>query len=212
MLAAMKSKRIEKEQLSSNVATITLENFDPDDFETHEDLFMNMISHALGISKKCPLRYVVRSAVVPVVFVDDFEERIFQMPITGPEFDSENRTVYRKLKAFLVSTTGYAWIEQFDKTKNGWQDFKAWVDHYNGTGELSKRTALAKSKLESLHYKNERSMLFERYTDLLTKCLSTLYKDIDKKLSDIQKVNALLKGIKTQDTELSTPKAVISQH
>ena len=94
---------------------------------------------------------------------------------------------------------------------NGRQAFKAWADHYNGTGELSKRTALEKSKLESLHYKNERSMSFERYKELLTKCFSTLDKDIDKKLLDIQKVNALLKGIKTQDMELLASKAVISQ-
>ena len=54
-------------------------------------------------------------------------------------------------------------------------------------------------------------MLFESYTEIFTKCLSNLDKDIDEKLSDIQKVNALLKGIKTQDMELSALKAVISQ-
>ena len=94
MLAAMQSKRIEKDQPSSNVATITLAKFGPDNFETHEDSVVNILLQALGISKKCPLHYVVRSAVVPVVFVDDFEERIFQMPITGPDFYSENHTVY----------------------------------------------------------------------------------------------------------------------
>ena len=151
MLAAMQSKRIEKYQPSSDVATITLAKFDPENFETHEDSFMNMLSQALGILKKCPLQCVVCSTLMPVVFVDDFEERIFQMPITGPDFDLDNRTVYRKLKAFLVITAGYAWIERYDKTENGRQAFKAWVDHYNGTGELSKRTALEKSKLESLH-------------------------------------------------------------
>ena len=77
MLASKQSKRIKKDQPSSDVATITLENFDPDDFVTHEKSFMNMLSQALGILKKCPLRYVVSSTVMPVVFVDDFEERIF---------------------------------------------------------------------------------------------------------------------------------------
>ena len=148
---------------------------------------------------------------MPVVFFDDFEERIFQIPITRPDFDSDNRTVYRKLKAFLVSTAGYAWIESYDKTENGRQAFKARSDNYNGTSELSKRTALVKSKLESLHYKNKRSMSFERSTELLTKCFSTFDKDIDENLSDIQKVNALLKGIKTQDMELSASKFVISR-
>ena len=54
-------------------------------------------------------------------------------------------------------------------------------------------------------------MSFERYTELLTKCFSNLDKDIDKILSDIQMVNALLKGIKTQDMELSSSKAVFIQ-
>ena len=161
-----------------------------------------MISQALGISKKCPLRYVIRPAVPSSAFVDDFEERIFQMPINGPDFDLDNHTVYRKLKDFLISPAEYVWIEQFDKTEKGREALKSWVGHYNGTGELSKRTALAKSKLESLHYKNERSMSFEHYTELLTKCFSTLDKDIEENLLEIQKVHALLKGIKTRYMEL----------
>ena len=107
MLASMQSKGIEEDQPSSDVATITLTKFDPDDFETHEESFMNMLTQSLGTSKKCPLRYVVCSTVMPVVFVNDFEQRIFQMPITGPDFDLDNRTVYRKIKYFLVSTAGY---------------------------------------------------------------------------------------------------------
>ena len=54
-------------------------------------------------------------------------------------------------------------------------------------------------------------MSFERYTDLLTKFFSNLDKDTDENLSNIQKVNALLKGIKNQDMELSASKALISQ-
>ena len=42
-------------------------------------------------------------------------------------------------------------------------------------------------------------MSFERYTELLNKSFSTLDKDIDKKLSYIQKLNPPMKGIKTQD-------------
>ena len=45
-------------------------------------------------------------------------------------------------------------------------------------------------------------MSFEHYTEILTKCFLTLDKDIDEKLSETQKVSALLKGIKTQDMEL----------
>ena len=44
MLSAMQLKRIEKDQLSSDVDSTTLDQFDPDNFETHEDSFMNMVS------------------------------------------------------------------------------------------------------------------------------------------------------------------------
>jgi hypothetical protein len=42
--------------------------------------------------------------------------------------------------------------------------FMAWTAHYSGEGELSKRTAIAKAKLNQLHYKNERSMSFKKCT------------------------------------------------
>jgi hypothetical protein len=51
--------------------------------------------------------------------------------------------------------------------------------HYNGEGELSKRMAPAKSKLETLHYKNKRSMSFEQCTKIMTKWFNTLHKDIN---------------------------------
>ena len=87
----------------------------------------------------------------------------------------------------------------------------AWTAHYNGEGELSKRTALAKAKLDQLHYKNERSMSFEKCTEVMTKCFNTLHKDPDQRYSDRQKVEKLLKSIKCQEGELLAAKVVIDQ-
>jgi hypothetical protein len=68
-------------------------------------------------------------------------------------------------KAFLIdSPGGWAWIEPHDMAENGRNAYLAWIAHYNGEGELSKRTAPAEAKLETLHYKSERSMSFERCT------------------------------------------------
>jgi hypothetical protein len=55
-------------------------------------------------------------------------------------------------------------------------------------------------------------MSFEKYTELLTRCFTTLDKDPDERVSARQKVERLLKGIKTPDTELLACKAVISQN
>jgi hypothetical protein len=58
--------------------------------------------------------------------------------------------------------------------ENGRNAYLAWIAHYNGDeqGEQlsNKKMALAKAKLENLHYKNEWSMSFgERCTEIMTK-------------------------------------------
>ena len=42
---------------------------------------------------------------------------------------------------------------------------------------MSKRTALAKACVNSLHYKNEHSLSFEKYMEFLTKAFTMLEKD-----------------------------------
>ena len=71
---------------------------------------------------------------------------------------------------------------------------------------------LAKAHIDSLHYKNERSMSFEKYTEFLTKAFTTLEKDEDERLSNHQKVEQLIKGINTGDAELQASKVVIMQN
>ena len=57
-----------------------------------------------------------------------------------------------------------------------------------------RRHLLARANLENLHYKSERSMSFERCTDITTKCFNTLHKDPDQRYSDRRKVENLLKA------------------
>jgi hypothetical protein len=116
------------------------------------------------------------------------------------------------IKAFLIDSPGWAWIEPHDMTENGRNAYLAWIAHYNGEGELSKRAALAKAKLENLHYKNEGSMSFEICTEILTKCFNTLHKDPDQRYSDRRKVKKLLKAIRFTDAELLAAKVIVDQH
>jgi hypothetical protein len=125
---------------------------------------------------------------------------MYQFPLTGGSFELDNQTIYHKLKAFLIDS------------ENGRAAYIAWMEHHNGKGELSKRTAMAKSKLENLHYKNECSMSFERCTKIMTKCFNTLQKDLDQRFSDCQKVEKLLKAIRCSDPERLTTKAIIDQN
>ena len=143
-------------------------------------------------------------------FEDDEEERMFDITHEGLGFELDNRAVYRKLEAYLTGSQGLTWIKGFRATENGRDAFYAWADHYNGAGELSKRTELAKAKLKQLYYKNEQFYPFKTYITELSKCFTTLDKDPDEKNSGKQKVDALLKGIKTSDGELAGAKAYIA--
>ena len=107
---------------------------------------------------------------------------MYQIPLVGMVFELDIRAIYRKLKAFLINTPGWAWIEPLDGMENGCQAFCTWSNHYNGEIKLSKRTTLANQRLEQLHYKNEKSMTFGRCTELMTKCFKMLHKDAIQKI------------------------------
>jgi hypothetical protein len=210
MSQASTMKMLRRETSDKEPSITDLGKFDPDDFDAHEDAFKNLLAQTYGVLREL-LRYVVRPAITPTDFVGTEEERMFQFPLTGDSFTLDNQMVYRKLKAFLIDSPGWAWIEPHDMAENGRAAYLAWTSHYNGEGELSKRTAIAKSKLDNLHYKNERSMSFERCTEVMTKCFNTLHKDPDQWFSDRQKVEKLLRAICCQDLELLAAKVVIDQ-
>ena len=201
--------RIEKGRDTGNVSVSDLGKFDPEDFETHETAFINLLAQTYG-AMGVNLKYIVHDVVVPAVFADDAERRLYQLPLAGEAFDTDSKMVYRLLKSFLVNTPGWTWIESFDATENGRGAFLAWANHYNGQGELSKRTAMAKARIKSLFYKNERSLPFEKVTEILSKSFSTLDKDPDERRSGRQKVDKLLEVIQMTDMELVSQKAVIA--
>ena len=209
MQQAMIAKGIEKGRGAADTTIKDLGKFDPEDYDVHEDAFLNLLAQTIGSCRES-IRYVVRADQAPAEFVDEREERMFQLPLNGNGYEEDNRAVYRLLKAFLISSAGWAWIEQFNPTENGRAAFQAWSNHYNGQGELSKRTAIAKARIEQLHYKNEQSLSFEKYTERLTKAFTTLGKDREEALTGRKQVEHLLKGIKTSDTELIASKAIMA--
>jgi hypothetical protein len=210
MNRAAEMKNLRSELSEREPTTGDLGKFDPDDFEAHEDAFLNLLAQSFGVLRE-PLRYIVRPDTAPAEFATNEEERMYQLPLVGGSFELDNQAVYRKLKAFLIDSPGWAWIEPHDTAEDGRAAFMAWTAHYNGEGELSKRTAIAKARLNQVHYRNERSMSFEKCTEIMTKCFNTLHKDPDQRYSDRQKVEKLLKAIKCQEPELLAAKAVIDQ-
>ena len=201
-------KHLRKELAEQEPTFKDLGKFNPDDFDAYEDAFVNLLKQKYGVLKE-PLAYIVHPDDVPERFEMAEQRHMFGIPLTGNAFELDNHTVYRELKLFLINSPGWAWIKSFDWTEDGRAAFKAWTDHYNGEGELSNRTAIAKARLEQVHYKNECVLSFEKVSKILTKCFNTLEKDLDQRYSDCQKVDKLLKVIQCQDTKLIAAKSVI---
>jgi hypothetical protein len=76
--------------------------------------------------------------MAPVEFTTNEEQRMYQFPLMGGSFELDNQAVFRKLKAFLIDSPGWAWIEPHDMAENGRAAYMAWMAHYNGEGKLSK--------------------------------------------------------------------------
>jgi hypothetical protein len=55
----------------------------------------------------------------PAEFTMNEEERMYQFLLIGGSFKLGNQAVHHKLKAFLINSMGWAWIEWHDTAKNG---------------------------------------------------------------------------------------------
>ncbi len=68
---------------------------------------------------------------------------MYQLPLTGKAYSTDNKSIYHLLKSFLVNTSDWTWIEPYDTMENGHGAFLAWMSHYNGQGELSKQAQVS---------------------------------------------------------------------
>ena len=118
-------KRIKKDQHKADMKAADLKAFNPYEFETHEESLHNLLSQTTSATRKCSLLYIVRPEVAPVIFTDDFEERMFQMPLTGQEYNLDNHALYAKLKYFFIGSAVYTWIKRYNHTANGRAEFQA---------------------------------------------------------------------------------------
>ena len=131
------------------------------------------------------------------------------MPLEGLNFKQDNKLVYKMLKAACVDTAAWAWLEKFDPTSNGRKAWMALVGHYDGYGELNKRTTRAKEELMKLHYKDKKAFSFERYITKLKELFRMLDKDTHEKYSEPRQVKFMLHGISSSDVGIISAKTTV---
>ena len=140
--------------METETAVSGLGKFKAEYFEAAEDDFCNLLSQKMGTSNS-KLRYVICDRVVTEVFPDVATERMYKIHLSKEAFGEDNRIFLQMLREYLIKPPGWYWIDQFNAMDNGREAFWAWLDHYNGQAELSKRTHLDLYTLKTLHYKKE---------------------------------------------------------
>ena len=177
------------------------------------DCLLNKLSATLGAAK-VPIDYIVRPDIDEheELFLDDDEERRYQMPLTGENFRRDNKLVYTMLKAACIKSDAWTWIQDCDRTANGRKAWLALVEHYDGSGELNKRVERAKEEIARLHYKDGKVFPFEKYVTKLKENFYVLEKDKSESLTGKQRVDVLLRGIRSTDTSIVSARINLFQN
>jgi hypothetical protein len=137
-----------------------LSKFNPDGFEICQDAFVNFLAGKYGVTGE-PLCSVICDVMVPDEL--ELEEicHMYHLPLARVAYQMDWTTIYCDLKAYLINTPGFTWIEAFDATEDGHDAFLAW----EAMGKVSSGSAWhwpSKLQLDHLYYKSEQSMLFEQ--------------------------------------------------
>ena len=124
------------------------------------------------------------------------------VPLHGPGYNTNNRSVWHKIQNFCIRTTPYNWIKKFEANEDGRAAWLALIQQYEGTDSENKRIILANQAI-SLHtkqgllYKNKQILSFAKYTAGLQAEFAASVK-YQNKVTQETMVQQLINGIKTE--------------
>ncbi len=179
----------------------------PDDFSYDkwvdwQDSVVTYLKGKKNITKNIPIYYVIRPLNPPANPTEE-EEIIFHAPHLGATYQADNRQVHQILTELTNGTDADIWVKQHRRTQDGRAAWTTLCGHYDGPAEGDKRVTVARHDLKIIHYKNESSFSFEKYSSKLKKAFDTLDQYQQPK-SEREKVEILLDQINTNDTRLIT--------
>lgn len=184
---------------AANPGKLDLEN----KWKQWEERFNNYLSVQLG-TNGIPLSYIIRKNDDPDPDTPDLNfilKCTKCAPLSGEFYIADQKIVFHMI---VNATTGCAsadWIKSTLKYSDGRRSWKKLIYHFAGEGSASKALAKAEHLFETLYYKNERAMSFEKF---LTKCqkMFNIYKKQGEPLSDEAKVQFLFKHVQHPDLEM----------
>ncbi len=90
-----------------------LSKINPNEFGICQDAFVNFLAGKYGVTGE-PLCYAICDAMAPDKLELEEIHHMYQMPLAGADYEMDQMTIYRDLKAYLIDTPGFTWIKAFD--------------------------------------------------------------------------------------------------
>jgi len=171
------------------------------------DNFLSAFDGADGV----PLNYVIRKEKEigkDHKWTDPRERLKYEAKLKGEVFRVDSARVFTLLKQSVIGTLAWTWIEKFDKKQDGRKAMQKLREHYDGPGEVEKKRAAAKYRLDRLHYKDEPSLAFEKYVTFLKEVFQDL-EECGRPLQEIEKVEHMLDKIQRNDGTIQALKVQI---
>ena len=150
-----------------------------------------------------PLSYVIRTQDQPEYDEDlEYDEVVIgAMSLEGVEFRQDARTVHKIItKNIHEDSDAYTYIKTLTRQRDGRKDIKALRLRYDSKAMRQTSINKAKSDLETLRYKNERSFNFEKFSARLQKAYDDL-KENGREVHNGDVVDALWKRIQTPELQ-----------
>ena len=178
------------------------EPFAYDKWVDWQDTVINFLRAKKNVSKNIPLYYIIRPNNPPAVMTET-DEILWNAPLAGAAYDTDNTTVHQILTELTTGTDADQWIKEHRRTQNGRAAWQGLCAHYDGPAEGDKRVTVARHDIKLVHYRNESSFSFEKYSTRLKRSFFTL-SQYEQPKSEREKVDILLSQINTNDQKLIT--------
>ena len=131
---------------------------------------------------------------------DFINKSIACAPLSGEYFDADKVAVFNMIVSFTTGQPAGDWIKSTLRYSNGRRSMIALRTHFAGEGNASRTLADADRLKETLHYKNERAMTFEKFLTNMQKMFN-IYDKESEKVPEDQQVRILFNKIKSKDLE-----------
>ena len=172
--------------------------FKPEDWVEYENRLTNYLGTLKGVTG-IPLNYVIRDEDDPD---RDDESIIYQARLDGNTFKSDSERVFTIIHSTMVGTDGYEWMKSTIRYKDGRRSMLALRHHYDGNDQKEKRVQAARSRINSLHYRNEHAFSFELYSTKMKAAFIDLERYDHPGPTMKERINIFLNGIHSTNSEI----------